>query len=113
MATRIREVRESGREHSAGKTRAYLFAAFNLALRAEGDTEAPAAMLPFEIATNPVAGIKAIPVRPCSRVLSREELRAFIGRLGEGLADHALKLALYAGGQRGEQLLRAKASEPP
>lgn len=111
LATRIREVRESGRERSAGKTRAYLFAAFNLALRAEGDTEAPAAMIPFEIATNPVAGIKAIPVRPCSRVLSREELRAFIGKLGEGLADQALKLALYAGGQRGEQLLRAKASD--
>ena len=35
LATRIREVRESGRERSAGKTRAYLFAAFNLALRAE------------------------------------------------------------------------------
>lgn len=111
LATRIREVRESGRERSAGKTGAYLFAAFNLALRAEGDTEAPAAMIPFEIATNPVAGIKAIPVRPCSRVLSREELRAFIGKLGEGLVDHALKLALYAGGQRGEQLLRAKASD--
>ena len=111
LATRIREVRESGRERSAGKTRAYLFAAFNLALRAEGDTEAPAALIPFEIASNPVAGIKAIPVRPCSRVLTREELRTFIGKLGDGLTDQALKLALYAGGQRGEQLLRAKVSD--
>ena len=111
LATRIREVRESGRERSAGKTRAYLYAAFNLALRAEGDTEAPAAMIPFEITSNPVAGIKAIPVRPCSRVLSREELRAFIGKLGDGLTDHALKLALFSGGQRGEQLLRAKVSD--
>ncbi len=111
LATRIREVRESGRERSAGKTRAYLFAAYNVALRAEGDTEAPAAMIPFEITSNPVAGIKAIPVRPCSRVLSREELRAFIGKLGTGLADQALKLALFSGGQRGEQLLRAKVSD--
>jgi len=111
LAARIREVRESGRERSAGKTRAYLFAAYNLALRAEGDTEAPAAMIPFQIASNPVAGIKAIPVRPCSRVLSREELRAFIGKLGPSLTDQALKLALYAGGQRGDQLLRAKVSD--
>ncbi len=111
LAARIREVRESGRERSAGKTRAYVFAAFNLAMRAEGDTEAPAAMIPFEIATNPVAGIRAIPVRPCSRVLSREELRVFIGKLGDGLTDRALKLALYAGGQRGEQVLRAKVSD--
>ncbi len=111
LATRIREVRESGRERSAGKTRAYLFAAYNLALRAEGDTEAPAAMIAFQIAINPVAGIKAIPVRPCSRVLSREELRAFIAKLGPSLTDQALRLALYAGGQRGEQLLRARVSD--
>lgn len=111
LATRIREVRESGRERSAGKTRAYLFACYNLALRAEGDTSAPAALIPFEIVSNPVAGIKAIPVRPCSRVLTREELRTFIGKLGDGLTDQALKLALFAGGQRGEQLLRAKVSD--
>lgn len=111
LATRIREVRESGRERSAGKTRAYLFACYNLALRAEGDTSAPAALIPFEIVSNPVAGIKAIPVRPCSRVLTRDELRTFIGKLGDGLTDQAIKLALYAGGQRGEQLLRAKTSD--
>jgi hypothetical protein len=44
-----------------------LFVAFNLALRSEGDTEAPVAMITFAITSNPVAGIKAIPVRPCSR----------------------------------------------
>lgn len=111
LATRIREVRESGRERSAGKLRGYLHSAYNLALRAEGDTAAPAALIPFGIEVNPVAGIKAIPVRPCSRVLTREELRTFIGKLGDGLTDQAIKLALYAGGQRGEQLLRAKVSD--
>ncbi len=111
LATIIRTVRESGRERSAGKTRAYLAAAYSLALRAEGDTEAPAAMIPFAIMHNPLTGIRAIPTRACSRVLSREELRGFIGKLGSSLVDMALKLALFAGGQRGEQLLRAKAKD--
>lgn len=111
LATRIREIREAGKERAAGKTRAYLFAAYNLALRAEGDTEAPAALIPFQIENNPVAAIKAIPVRAGNRALSKEELRIFIGKLATGLADQALKLTLFAGGQRGEQLLRARVSD--
>ena len=111
LATRIREIREAGKERAAGKTRAYLFAAYNLALRAEGDTEAPAALIPFQIENNPVAAIKAIPVRAGNRALSKEELRTFIGKLATGLADQALKLTLFAGGQRGEQLLRARVSD--
>ena len=111
LATRIREIREAGTERTAGKVRSYLFAAYNLAMRAEGDTEAPAALIRFQIENNPVAGIKAIPVKPKDRALSRAELRAFIGKLGTGLADQALKLALFAGGQRGEQLLRARCSD--
>jgi integrase len=111
LAARIREIRESGKERTAGMFRSYLFAAYNLAARAEGDTQAPAALIRFGIETNPVAGIKAIPVRPGDRALSREELRTFIGHLGPSLADQALRLALYAGGQRGEQLLRARVSD--
>lgn len=111
LATRIREIREAGKERAAGKTRAYLFAAYNLALRAEGDTEAPAALIPFQIENNPVAAIKAIPVRAGNRALTKEELRIFIGKLATGLADQALKLTLFAGGQRGEQLLRARVSD--
>ena len=52
------------------------------------------------------------------RTLSAGELRAYIGHLlrignetGPELADVALLLALYAGGQRMAQLLRAKARE--
>lgn len=111
LAARIREIREGGTERTAGKVRSYLYACYNLALRAEGDTEAPAALIPFQIESNPLAGIKAIPVRPKDRALSREELRTFIGKLGTGLADQALKLALFSGGQRGEQLLRARCSD--
>jgi integrase len=112
LAARIREVREAGTVRTAGKLRSYLFAAYDLAARAEGDTEAPAEMIRFGIEVNPVAGIRAIPVRPGDRALSREELRTFIGKLNpESLPDQALKLCLYAGGQRAEQLLRARVSD--
>ncbi len=81
LAARIREIRESGKERAAGKTRAYLFAAYNLALRAEGDTEAPAALIQYHIENNPLTGIKAIPVRPAERTLSRDELlKSFNGQ---------------------------------
>ena len=111
LAARIREIRESGKERAAGKTRAYLFAAYNLALRAEGDTEAPAALIQFHIENNPLTGIKAIPVRPAERTLSRDELLKFISKLGSSLADQALKLCIFSGGQRAEQLLRARCSD--
>ncbi len=111
LAARIREIRESGKERAAGKTRAYLFAAYNLALRAEGDTEAPASLIPFQIESNPLVGIKAIPVRSAERTLSREELHTLIGKLGSSLVDQALKLCLFSGGQRAEQVLRARCSD--
>ena len=111
LATRIRAIRETGKERAAGKTRSYLFAAYNLALRAEGDTQAPAALIPFQIEHNPVAGIKAIPVKAGDRTLNLEELRAFIGKLEDCIADDAIRLAVYAGGQRPQQVLRLKISD--
>lgn len=111
LAARIREVRESGRERTAGKLRSYLFAAYALAARAEYDTSAPAALIGFRIMANPLSAIPAIPVKPGNRALSREELRALVGKLGGGLPDQAIKLALFAGGQRASQLLRARCSD--
>ena len=111
LATLIRGVRESGRERTAGLLRSYLHSAYNLALRAEGDTQAPAAMIPFMIEVNPVAGIKSIPIRAGERALSLAELRNLIGRLEDTLVDQFIKLTLFAGGQRGEQLLRAKVND--
>lgn len=112
LAALIRAIREAGRERTAGKLRSWLYAAYNLALRAEGDTAAPAALIPFKIAANPVAGIKAIPVKAGTRALSRAELRDLLARLDDTLmVDQAIRLCLYAGGQRGEQLLRAKVSD--
>lgn len=111
LAARIREVRESGREQSAGKTRSYLSAAYALAARSEVDTQAPASLIPFQITHNPVSAIRAIPIKPGNRCLSRDELRALVGKLGDDLTDAALRLCLFAGGQRASQVLRARASD--
>lgn len=111
LAARIRATRESGRERAAGKLRGYLFAAYSLATRAEFDTEAPSALIPFRIAHNPLVAIPNIPTRPGNRVLSRDELRALVGKLGDDLTDAALRLCLFAGGQRASQVLRARASD--
>lgn len=111
LAARIRHIRETGKERAAGKLRSYLSAAYALAARAETDTEAPAALIGFAIESNPLLNIKAIPVRSGERVLSTAELRAFLAKLSGTLADQALRLALFSGGQRTTQLLRARVSD--
>lgn len=111
LATRIREVRESGAVRTAGKLRSYLSAAFAMAARAVDDTAIPAAMIAFRVEANPVAGILAIPVKASERTLSRAELRAFLAKLNDNLTDRALRVLLFSGGQRAEQLLRARVSD--
>lgn len=111
LAARVREIFQAGKTRTAGKLRAYVSAAYNLAIRSEGDTQAPAALIRFGIEINPAAGIKAIPVAAKNRVLSLEELQTFIGLLTDSLLDQTLKLCLFAGGQRRAQVLRAKVSD--
>ncbi|MBC9070944.1 integrase family protein [Thauera sp. CAU 1555] len=118
IAALVRRVREAGKERAAGVLRSYLSAAFNTAKRAPFDSALPADLIPFGIEHNPVDVIPAIAVQRGERTLSAGELRAYIGHLlrighetGPELADVALLLALYAGGQRMAQLLRAKAGD--
>lgn len=108
VATIVRKVREAGKERTAGILRSYLSAAFNAAKRAPFDSSLPASLIPFAIEHNPVDAIPAIASNRGQRTLSAEELKAYLAALGDGLADQSLKLALYAGGQRMAQLLRAK-----
>lgn len=115
VAALVRRVREAGKERAAGVLRSYLSAAFNAAKRAPLDSALPADLIPFGIEHNPVDVIPAIAVQRGERTLSAGELRAYIGHLlrigqetGPELADSALLLALYAGGQRMAQLLRPK-----
>ena len=118
VAALVRKVREAGKERAAGVLRSYLSAAFNTAKRAPFDSALPADLIPFGIEHNPVDVIPAIAVQRGERTLSAGELRAYIGHLlrighetGPELADVALLLALYAGGQRMAQLLRAKVGD--
>ena len=118
IAALVRKVRESGKERAAGVLRSYLSAAFNAAKRAPFDSALPADLIAFGIEHNPVDAIPAIAVKRGDRTLSAAELRAYIGHVlrigqetGSELADSALLLALYAGGQRIAQLLRAKVGD--
>lgn len=111
IAGMVRKVREAGKERAAGILRSYLSAAFNAAKKAPFDASLPADLIPFGIEHNPVDAIPAIAARAGNRTLSADELKAYLTTLGTELSDQALKLALYAGGQRMAQLLRAKVSD--
>lgn len=113
VAGLIRAIVDLGKRRTAGLVRSYVSAAYTLAMDAEGNIEAPASLLDFRINSNPVAGIKAIPVAARSRVLSPYELGSFLRRLdthADIVAD-ALWVCLLGGGQRPAQMLRAQISD--
>lgn len=111
IAGLIRQVRESGKERTAGVLRAIISAAFNCARRAPFDTDLPTSFSGFEITSNPVDVIPTIPVNAGDRTLSRAELRAYMAALNQSPIDQALRLALFSGGQRMAQLVRAEVSD--
>lgn len=112
VAEIIRRVLEAGKHRQAGILRAYIHAAYETALTAESDATAPAAFIPFKIEQNPARGVKAIPIKPGDRVLTAAELAAYLGHLDEARQiDRLLKVALLAGGQRLEMLMRARVSD--
>ncbi len=120
IATVIRQVRERGNERTAGLLRSYLGAAYSVAKRSPFDAKLPSELVGFEIEHNPVTDIPAIPVRTRARTLSAHELRAYLGHLrrvgrsdllGPENVDYALIVALFAGGQRIAQLLRARVKD--
>ena len=108
VALIVRRVMEQGKTRSAGVLRSYLLAAFNTARKAPFDARLPAALIPFAITTNPVEPVATIPVVKGERTLTKEELQRYLLSLGDDLPDQALRLSLYAGGQRMAQLLRAR-----
>lgn len=111
----LRKLVEAGKGRTAGKLRAYMRAAFALALRAESDATAPAAMIGFGLDSNPVADTVALTQfnRVKERALSEPELRALWKRLEatDTPSSLAIRIALLLGGQRFTQLLRAKVAD--
>lgn len=111
IAEIIQQVSDQGKERTAGVLRSYLSAAFNAAKKAPFASKGGSSLTPFRIEQNPVELVEVIPVKAGHRHLSADELKAYIGALGEDLTGQALRLALYSGGQRMAQLLRAKVTD--
>jgi integrase len=112
----LRELVEAGKGRQAGKLRSYLRAAYGLALRAEGDASAPAALIAFNVKANPVADTRALSEfnKVRDRTLNEAELYAYWTRLADvpsAPVRGALQLALLLGGQRIAQLLRIKRAD--
>lgn len=111
----LRRLVNAGKGTTARKVRSYLRSAFEIARKAETDAKAPAAMLAFDIELNPVAATAALSdfngVR--DRALTELELRALWARLSATDTPSALaiRLSLLCGGQRFEQLLRARVAD--
>lgn len=105
-----------GKGRTAAKLRAYLRAAYSLAIRSRTDPDSPLTMRSFGITTNPIAGIGALSrfSRARDRALSGPELGAFLRRINAlqpGPQRDALQLLLLLGGQRPMQLMRLRAAD--
>ncbi len=111
----VRKLVEAGKGRTAAKVRAFLRAAYALAQRAEADPAAPSAMLGFAIESNPIADVAALPQfnRTSEHALTEPELRALMKRLDASDTPSAivLRLSLLLGGQRFNQILRARVAD--
>jgi integrase len=111
IAALVRKVQEAGKVRAAGILRSYISAAYNAAKKAPFSATLPADLISYNIESNPVEAVPAIVVTAGHRILSAEELGAYISHLGNNLTDIALHLSLLAGGQRIAQLLRATVAD--
>ena len=111
IADLLRAIHEQGKQRTAGSLRSYLLACYIVAQRARFDPALPVAFKAYRVASNPVQPIPAIAANAGDRVLIEEELKAYLEALGSSQTDNALRLALLAGGQRMEQLLRAEVKD--
>lgn len=111
VAAMVRKVAEKGKDRAAGILRSYLLAAFNTARKAPFDAKIPSSFIEFGIESNPVEPVSTIAVQRGDRTLTADELKGYMAALTDDLSDNALKLALFSGGQRMAQLLRAKTND--
>lgn len=111
VAALIRQAREKGKERTSGILRSTISAAYNCGRRAPFDTELPSTFIKFNIISNPVDVIPTIAVKAGNRTLSKDELKNYIAALGTDTIDMALRLALFSGGQRMAELLRATVTD--
>jgi len=108
IADLIRCVHEKGKKRTPGILRSTLSAAYNCGKKARFSTELPTTFKKFNIIQNPTDVIPPIAVNAGNRTLKKNELKNYMESLGDDTIDLALKLALYSGGQRMVQILRAE-----
>ena len=111
IADMLRSITEKGKERTAGSLRTYLLAAYNIGMRARLDPKLPITFKQYGVTANPIAPIPAIASRTSNRVLTNDELQAYLTALDDRATDKALALALLAGGQRMGQVLRVTVSD--
>lgn len=102
---------DAGKGRTAAKLRAYLRAAFGLAMRAGLDPTLPEALTAFDIQSNPADRLPSLAQfsKALDRTLTLPELHAFWRRVDTAVdspARDALIACMYLGGQRPTQLLR-------
>jgi integrase len=107
---------DAGKGRTAGKLRAYLRAAYSMAMRAGLDPTLPEALTAFDVQANPADRLPSLAQfsKALDRTLTLPELRAFWRRLvgsEDSPARDALMACLFLGGQRPTQLLRVTAQQ--
>jgi len=105
-----------GKGRTAAKLRAYLRAAYSLALRAGLDPTVPEALTAFDVQHNPLERLPSLSQfsRALDRALTLPELVAFWRRaqaLPQSPANDALRACVLLGGQRPAQVVRLAARD--
>lgn len=106
----LRALTQVGKQRTAGKLRAYLRSAFEMARTAGLDATLPVRFKAYGIKHNPVSDTKAIQSEAAKAPLSAQELRQYWQAIKgqETFEGAVLRLHLLTGGQRLEQLCRLR-----
>jgi len=108
LADMLRAIREAGTDRTAGKLRAYIHAAYELARTADTATSLPVRFKSYGVRHNPAADVAAPPKNTDKNPLKGDDLRQYWQTIKtmDGIKGAALRLHLLTGGQRIEQLCR-------
>ncbi|MGB4558648.1 MAG: integrase, partial [Burkholderiaceae bacterium] len=108
-----RNLIEVGKKRTAGKLRAYMRAAYEMARTAGMDAELPVRFKAYGVKHNPAAETKAVQRQTDKNPLSVPELRQYWNAIKEVQTFEAavLRLHLLTGGQRLEQFCRLKTDD--
>lgn len=115
LAALLHPLIAEGKARTAALVRSHLKAAYRRAVEAPGDPSAPDELRALRIESDPTAGLRTIrgAIRARDRALSIADLRRYVAEV-ERQPEPARSLLLahlWLGGQRAEQLARAKVAD--